>query len=259
MPETKKLDLSSLNLDQIKPFLPFLLPLIPEFVNVGGKKFPLRSTATKALEDGKFDEKDLVAALMAWVGAAPAEPAAPPVVVVPPAPPKPPVVVPPAPPEPEMPKLAAIEFDFEVYGRTADGQPPLSFQVVNQGAVDELVLVNGPTTNLPITSQLNLHLKYIGTDGQPFSFPEGSIYDHTSQLRVEALDGSGAVEIGPGAYAEMITEGVHVANFREAEYHRTRGMDPIVKFPPAADGKQLILMIEALGKRARALKLPMVS
>lgn len=259
MPETKTLDLSGLKLDQIKPFLPFLLPLIPEFVNVGGKRFPLRSTATKALEDGKFDEKDLVAALMAWVGAAPAEPAAPPVVVVPgpPAPPKPPVVIPT--PEPEEPKLAEVRFDFEVYGRTADGQPPLAFKVVNQGAMDELVLVGGPTTNLPITSQMNLHLSYIGADGKPFSFPEGSIYDHSSQLRVEALDGSGAVEIGPGRFAEMVTEGVHVANFREAEYQRTRGMDPIVKFPPAANDKVLVLMIEAFGKRARALKLPKVS
>lgn len=67
---------SGLTLDQIKPFLPLLINFIPLQVVIGGRLFPARQVVQEALADGKFDEQDLLRAMLAWA-AAPSAPSAP--------------------------------------------------------------------------------------------------------------------------------------------------------------------------------------
>lgn len=55
--------------ENIKPYLPLLVGLLPETVTVKGKAIQFRTTLLKALSDGDLDTEDLLAFVLAYAGA----------------------------------------------------------------------------------------------------------------------------------------------------------------------------------------------
>lgn len=84
--------------DNIKPYLPLLVGLLPETVRVGGKVVLLRTTMLKAISDGDLDAEDLMTFLLAYAGAPNAPVTLPPTVT--------PVTLPAPDPNPAVPPTA---------------------------------------------------------------------------------------------------------------------------------------------------------
>lgn len=193
-----------------------------------------------------LDNPAVAAAIQALILAAIAKLTAPkpPVVVTPPAPP--PVAPQPAPapvptPDPTV-YPTALTVDLDLF--LAEGVP-CPYRVEEREDFYEVIKTDG-TTNLPIHGGAYLHAGYIGPDGKSITFDPGSPLDHTAKWTARRVGTvRGEVFCGPGNPAK---EGGsrEVANFRLAEYERTRGMDVPVHFPPSANETvvEIVLSVE---------------
>lgn len=194
-----------------------------------------------------MDNQAVAAAIQALIQAAiakltatkPAVVAAPPpVVVLPPAPATPTVAV-------NVPLAiypTALTVDLDLF--LAEGVP-CPYRVEEFPDHYEVIKTDG-TSNLPIHGGAYLHAGYIGQDGKSITFDPGSPLDHTAKWTARRVGtGRGEVFCGPGNPAK---EGGsrEVANFRLAEYERTRGMDVPVHFPPSANETvvEIVLSVE---------------
>ncbi len=179
----------------------------------------------------------VVAALLAAIMGLLNKPAAQPAQPAPPAPPEPPAPHPPAPhptgptaPADPLSQVAALTVNLDLF--LAEGVP-CPYRVDEFPDYYQIVKTDG-TDALPIHGGAYLHAGYLDAQGNPITFDPGSPLDHTAVWTATRVDGGLSVFCGPGNPAK---EGGDrdVANFRLAEYERTRGMDVPIHFPPTAD------------------------
>lgn len=136
---------------------------------------------------------------------------------------------------------AALTVDLDLF--LAEGVPA-PYRVVEHEDCYEVIKTDG-TTNLPIHGGAYLHAGYLDAQGKSITFEPGSHLDHTAVWTMRRVGGRLSVFCGPGNPAK---EGGDrdVANFRLAEYERTRGMDVPAHFPPAADNtvSEVVLSVD---------------
>lgn len=195
-----------------------------------------------------MDNPAVAAAIQALILAAIAKLTAPKPAVVVPAPVPQPAPLPPYPaptgpgtPDPTV-YPTALTVDLDLF--LAEGVP-CPYRVEERDDCYEVIKTDG-TTNLPIHGGAYLHAGYIGPDGKSITFDPGSPLDHTAKWTAIRLGrNQTSVSCGPGNPAQ---EGGsrEVANFRLAEYERTRGMDVPVHFPPSANETvvEIVLSVE---------------
>lgn len=216
--------------DVIKASLPLLLANAPEYREVLGKKFPVRAYLLECFSDGQLDIPDIKKAIKYLRDAKEV----------------PDHIGGPEPTDPAPPEMWPSSLKLNVARVIDPNEDEIPFELhPNSDGGNELQLVlKGGTDNLPIRSRIVLEAQYLDADGDPFAFEDrGALHlYHTSHFFAQSE--RGRVSIGPGRGAVMNTLGAHVANFREAEYDRTGGMDPVVKFPPEANEQVFHLFFE---------------
>jgi len=120
------------------------------------------------------------------------------------------------------------------------------------------VIKTDGTSNLPIHGGAYLHAGYLDAQGNGIAFAPGSPLDHTAVWTAKRVVDGTTVFCGPGNPAREGGDRA-VANFRLAEYERTRGMDVPIHFPESANEQMAEVTLSAFGLTSKPIRFPKVS
>lgn len=208
------------------------------------------------LSDGKLDATEfaaIIGALMAGQKPAGTPPVVSPHVGTTPQPTQP-VSQPPQPTAPNpLAQVAALTVNLDLF--LAEGVP-CPYRVEEFPDYYQIIKTDG-TEALPIHGGAYLHAGYLDAQGEPIKFEPGSPLDHTAIWIAKRVSDGLTVWCGPGNPAKEGGDRA-VANFRLAEYERTRGMDVPVHFPTAADESTEEIMLKVGGLISKPVRFPRI-